>query len=109
MTITEAQRHDLYETIKGHWGEARAEVMMNLLPPVGWADVATKHDLGLIHTRLDQIDARFAQVDARFDHLEARIDRFDDRLHAMSTRFITWLLTSQATVVAATAALVVLA
>jgi hypothetical protein len=26
---------------------------MELLPPVGWADVATKHDLVLLETRID--------------------------------------------------------
>jgi hypothetical protein len=94
MSITEAQRHDLYETIKDQWGEARAEAMMTLLPPVGWADVATKQDVAYLGSRIDR-------VDERFDRLDAKVD-------GMSSRFITWLLTSQATVVAATAAMILL-
>jgi hypothetical protein len=42
---TEIGRHRLYETIKEAWGEDNAAELMSYLPPVGWADVATKHDL----------------------------------------------------------------
>ena len=41
---TEAGRHHLYETVKHAWGEDNADELMSLLPPVGWADVATKTD-----------------------------------------------------------------
>jgi hypothetical protein len=47
---------------------------MELLPPVGWADVATKHDL--------------LQIDRRFDELEARLDaRFESFGHQLDARF----------------------
>jgi hypothetical protein len=42
---TEAGRHQLYEKISTEWGEEHADELMSYLPPVGWADVATKHDL----------------------------------------------------------------
>jgi hypothetical protein len=42
---TEAGRHLLYEKISTEWGQEYAEELMSYLPPVGWADVATKHDL----------------------------------------------------------------
>ena len=42
---TETGRHRLYEKIKEQWGEDNAAELMSYLPPVGWADVATKHDL----------------------------------------------------------------
>jgi hypothetical protein len=44
---------------------------MELLPPVGWADVATKHDLRQIDRRFDELDAR---LDLRFTSLEERMD-----------------------------------
>jgi hypothetical protein len=52
---------------------------MELLPPVGWADVATKHDLAALAGR---IDARFDRVDARFDSFEARTDSRFERMDA---------------------------
>lgn len=42
---------------------------MSLLPPVGWADVATNHDVD-------------AKIDALGDRLDARIDALADRLDA---------------------------
>jgi hypothetical protein len=42
---TEAGRHRLYDKIKEQWGEEHAAELMSYLPPVGWADAATKQDL----------------------------------------------------------------
>ena len=45
MAITEKQRHDLFSKFEETLGPEHAATMMELLPPVGWADVATKRDL----------------------------------------------------------------
>jgi hypothetical protein len=45
MAITEESRHGLYEGLISTLGQQRATTLMELLPPVGWADVATKRDL----------------------------------------------------------------
>ena len=48
MPITDAQRNRLFNTLREKIGEPEAEIMMELLPPVGWGDVATKRDLGIL-------------------------------------------------------------
>jgi hypothetical protein len=56
---------------------------MTRLPPVGWADAATKDDLRQLEARLelrmdarvDGQDARFAQMDARLSQVESQVDR----------------------------------
>ena len=45
MSISNAERHDLHKALEELLGEQRANVLMEHLPPVGWADVATKRDL----------------------------------------------------------------
>jgi hypothetical protein len=45
MSITNAERHDLHKALEELLGEQRANILMEHLPPVGWADVATKRDL----------------------------------------------------------------
>ena len=45
MTITDADRHRLYDALVATLGEQEATILMEHLPPVGWADVATKTDL----------------------------------------------------------------
>ena len=60
--------------------------MMALVPPLGWGDVATRRDLELLEARLDR----------RIDGMATKQD-----LAEMQRTFVTWLLISQATVVAA--------
>ncbi len=52
MTITEAERHLLYQRLEAVLGADEANVLMEHLPPVGWADVATKRDLDHLETVL---------------------------------------------------------
>jgi hypothetical protein len=45
MAISEHDRYELHKWLVDSAGEQVAETMMAHLPPVGWADVATKRDL----------------------------------------------------------------
>ncbi|MEI2638755.1 MAG: hypothetical protein V9F03_07135 [Microthrixaceae bacterium] len=45
MSITDSERYALYKKLESTIGPDHAAVLMEHLPPVGWADVATKHDL----------------------------------------------------------------
>ena len=47
MAITEENRHSLYNRLEQVLGPEEATVLMEHLPPVGWADVATKSDRAL--------------------------------------------------------------
>lgn len=76
MAVTERRRHELFKWFEEQMGEERAATMIELMPPTGFAELATKQDLA---------------------ELEVSLTR----------SFITWLLASQATVVAAMAAMFV--
>lgn len=45
MTIDERRRYQLHQSLETHLGPEPAATLMAYLPPVGWADVATKRDL----------------------------------------------------------------
>ncbi|MGY6499908.1 MAG: hypothetical protein ACXIVQ_03280 [Acidimicrobiales bacterium] len=63
MATTEHARHRLYQRLNELIGSDEADTLMELLPPTGWADVATKHDL-----------AHHAEItNARFDRLENKV------------------------------------
>ncbi|HEX6262540.1 MAG TPA: hypothetical protein VF097_06805 [Actinomycetota bacterium] len=55
MAIDERSRHRMYERLQEVLGEEEAATLMEHLPPVGWADVVTKHDLDL---RLEALEQR---------------------------------------------------
>ncbi len=58
MSISERDRHDLYLAVERVIGTDQADTMMSMLPPVGWADVATKHDVAELEGRLElRLDA----------------------------------------------------
>ena len=52
MTISEHSRHELYQRLERAIGDVAAATLMEYLPPVGWADVATKRDLDVLEHRL---------------------------------------------------------
>ncbi len=63
MSVTNEDRYNLQTKANDLLGRKEGATLMELLPPVGWADVATKRDL-------DQLEER---VDQRFDGLAQTI------------------------------------
>jgi hypothetical protein len=98
MAIDERARHKLFLKLEEVLGPDEAAVMMEHLPPVGWADVATKHD-----------------VDLQFMHLRAELVSMESRLKAEVTatvrgemiqqthQMVRWFVIGNAATVAAIA------
>ncbi len=53
MTVDERNRLQLAEAAKRILGDDEGITLMELLPSVGWADVATKQDLEILEHRLE--------------------------------------------------------
>jgi hypothetical protein len=64
MTISEQSRHALFVRLESVLGEEAALTLMEHLPPVGWADVATKRDLDQLHV-LTQRDIALGAAEIR--------------------------------------------
>jgi hypothetical protein len=94
VAIDERNRLQLAEAAKRALGDDEGITLMELLPPVGWADVATKQDLVVLEARFDQIDARFDDLAERFDmKLEVLEHKFTTALH-QELRAQTWRLSA---------------
>src|SRR5690242_17223786 len=63
MVLDERARHELFRRLEQLLGPESAGTLMELLPPVGWADMATKHDL----------DALEERTNLRFELLEQKL------------------------------------
>lgn len=80
MAIDERARYELHLKLEEVLGADEAATLMSHLPPVGWADVATKHDLAQLEER---VNMRFDMVDRRFDAME---ERFEGKLAQLEGR-----------------------
>lgn len=67
MAITDADRHQLHERLDAVLGREEAAVLMEHLPPVGWADIATKRDLDHLEASLrGEFTVGFTSLSAEF-------------------------------------------
>lgn len=65
MTITDRDRHDLFELLEANLGGRGAEIMMELLPHQGWTDIARKSDIHALDRAInDRITAEIANLRA---------------------------------------------
>jgi hypothetical protein len=67
LTISEGSRHALHSRLVEVLGQQEAVVLMEHLPPVGWADVATKRDLDHV-----AVELRGEMVELRGEMAELR-------------------------------------
>lgn len=122
MAITEEDRYELFKSLEEVLGRDRASTLMEHLPPVGWADVATKGDLALLETAtrrdIEQLEIATRRdieqlelsMESRFERADGRLDQVADQLRAefrLDTRNIVFAMvasnaTFAALVIAAT-------
>ncbi len=84
MALDELSRHELHDRLREALGERAAATLMEHLPPVGWADVATKRDLDAQSVLMKRdLDAQSVLMKRDLDALE---ERFGLRLEALEER-----------------------
>ena len=108
MAVSDRARNHLFNTLRDAYGEENATTMMELLPPVGWADVARQRDVDALR---EYVDIRFDSLERRFDDLSNSLEqRFatKDDLREQTNRFIGWMVASSAALVAAVTLIVTL-
>jgi hypothetical protein len=79
MSIDERSRHELHGKLEQVLGAKEAGTLMAYLPPVGWADVATKRDLDQLETSLS---AEIQATRRDLSHVEETL-----RAELQSTKF----------------------
>ena len=101
MAITEESRHHVLVALDARIGKDAAMTLAEHLPPVGWADVATKSDLvrltsdlAVLRTDLASLEVRLEQrIGAEADRTRAEvIDRINSLLRWMTGFLATMLI-----------------
>jgi hypothetical protein len=96
MVLDEGARHELFLRLEQALGAESAATLMEMLPPVGWADVATKHDLDALEQRMElrfvatkrDLDALEQRMELRFDAVDHGFDALDHRFEAMEHKLL---------------------
>ncbi|MCB1256648.1 MAG: hypothetical protein KDB26_06050 [Microthrixaceae bacterium] len=109
MSITESDRHRLYQRLETILGPDEATTLMEHLPPVGWTDVATKRDLEHLASEMDshfdEIDQSIkllrTSMDLQFAAVHSRIEQFESALRTALTEQGTMLFREQRNNIAA--------
>jgi len=70
MAISEESRHAMHERLVAVLGRAEATTLMEHLPPVGWADVATQRDLDHLGS---QLRSEIVATRTDMDHLGSQL------------------------------------
>ena len=116
MAISEQHRYHLHQKLEQVLGAEEATTLMEHLPPVGWSEMATKHDIGDLRASIGELSAatkhdiselrasigelRLAtkenledlerSLDGRFKQQEDRLSaRLERELRLMTWRFVT--------------------
>jgi hypothetical protein len=96
MPVEERERHELHARLQQVLGTDEAATLMSYLPPVGWADVATKRDLENFANQL-RIEMRDQAVELRVEMNDVRVglyDKLDANLRVMVFLMIGAILTT---------------
>ena len=76
MAISEASRHEMHVKLEEVLGAEVANTVMEHLPPVGWADVATKRDLDAVQVLMKRdLDAVQVLMKRDLDGMQVLMQR----------------------------------
>lgn len=108
MATTEEARHELYKGLEEVIGPERASTLMEYLPPVGWADVATKHDLSALEERLDlrlkatrdELRGEIREIRAGFGEIRGELGKLEGKMFRQMAVLLVATVAANAAVVA---------
>lgn len=76
MSVSDSDRRDLFDRLEAVLGQPGASVLMELLPPVGWADVARQGDITGLRGEMAELrgDLHGEMAELRGEMAELRAD-----------------------------------
>ncbi len=97
MSVDEARRLLLHDAARASLGADAALTLMEMLPPSGWGDVATRQQLDAVESRLD------TKIEAAEERLELRLTAAFER---GQRRMLQWNVATLITVAGVVTAIV---
>lgn len=109
MPVNEETRHEVYDDLKRVHGGRMAGLIMEMFPPAGAPELATKDDVAVLRTELQGeiqvVRSEILALRAEIQAAEARMgERLERALHEQTTRFVRWMLALGGLTIAASSA-----
>src|SRR5438309_7279825 len=96
--LTDRDRRELFDALQRVLGEGPAASMMELLPPVGWGDVARRSDLVAVRGEMAEVRGEMAELRAELKgelaELRGEIGRLEGRITAQLPKLVAANVTS---------------
>ena len=99
MTVNEESRHEVFEAFKASHGTKIAGVLLEMLPPAGVPELATKGDLAIVRADIAALEARMGE------RIESALKDVQGELREQANRFIGWMFATAGLSLAAASAI----
>jgi hypothetical protein len=86
MASDDQSRHELFDLLEAGLGSRTAVLLMAQLPPVGWADIATKADLGILRGEMAELRSELKGERAE---LRGEMAELRGEIRAQLPKFVT--------------------
>jgi hypothetical protein len=97
--VSDEARRDLYDILERRLGQGPAGTLMELLPPVGWADVARQSDLvavrgemsqlrGELRGEMAELRGEMAELRGEMSEVRGEIAKLSARIDGQIPRFL---------------------
>ena len=73
MSVTDKDRRELFDGLVSVLGAKAAAVMMELLPPVGWSDVARRGDIAELRGEMAELRGEVAELRGEMAELRGEV------------------------------------
>jgi hypothetical protein len=86
--FTDDDRRALYDALEGALGHDPAAILMAHLPPVGWADLATRGDLAAVKGDIAEVKGEIAEVKGEIAEVKGEIAELRGEMQAQLAKLI---------------------
>ena len=87
--INERERLQLYDRLGELLGQEQAGILMELLPPTSWDDIATHQQIEGTRQQIEGVEQRIGGVEQRIDGVEQQIGGVAQRIDGVEQRLGT--------------------
>ncbi len=93
--VSDQDRRELYEALEAQLGRGPAATLMELLPPVGWSDlarqsdlVAVRGDIAEVRGEIGEVRGEIAEVRGEIGEVRGELAKLNARIDGQIPKFI---------------------